>query len=69
MIRRHADTGPDDAFVISRVEVVSCTRDGANYEVVTVWSRGFCAGMLTVRAGDGANIARWLLPDAAAETK
>jgi hypothetical protein len=63
--RVHVDQNwvPRNQILVTRVRV----EQGPAHDVLTVWSRGGNAGSLTVQRGDGATVARALLPDATIE--
>ena len=56
---------PDYATESPTGVIVSSVRIESNghHDRVTIWNRGGNAGTLTVKAGDGKMIARWLMPE------
>lgn len=55
----------EPGFVRSRCTVTSVkVEEAGGHDHVTIWNRGGCAGSLVVDGGDGARIARLLLPGA-----
>jgi hypothetical protein len=53
------DFASPSAHVISSVCIVT---DG-HHDQVAIWNRGGLAGTITVKAGDGKTLLRWLMPE------